>query len=47
MKTLIVNGQLFALIEFTNHGSHPAVQSWYPVENLNWLRQFCDVKLIS
>lgn len=33
MKT-IINGQEFTRIEFTNHGAHGPVTTWYPTEHL-------------
>lgn len=45
MKTKRIHGVKYARIEYTNRGAHPPEQTWYPVKNLRWLAERCDVKL--
>ncbi len=47
MQTKIISGQEFALIRYTNHGAHQATTTWYPTENLAWLRERCDVEFVT
>lgn len=43
----IINGQEFTLIEYTNFRTHEPVRTWYPTENLQWLRERCDVEVVT
>lgn len=44
-RTKIVNGQEFTRIRYTNRGAHAPTETWYPTENLEWLRERCCFEL--
>lgn len=47
MKTKKVRGQRFVEIEYTNNNSHKPTRCWYPIENLIYLKDKTDYKVIG
>lgn len=43
--TKTINGQEFTRIRYTNRGAHAPTETWYPTENLEWLRERCCFEL--
>lgn len=44
-RTKAINGQEFTRIRYTNRGAHAPTETWYPTENLEWLRERCCFEL--
>jgi hypothetical protein len=45
--TCIINDQEFTRISYTNFRTHEPVETWYPTNQLQWLRERCDVEIVT